>query len=310
MNNVYLFHGENSHSSKEKLQTWIDKLASKSDINFDLSDIDCSSAPWDKINESLMLLPLFGDKRLIILRFPFSRGSKEVQKKLVEKLNFISDKVILVIYEDVTIGDKSVLAPALKSLKSYHYPALNGVNFINLIEDILSKDNKKMDKPTILYLSTLIGSDTVRLTVELKKLINASNAEIISRDEVERNVVGYENTHIYELSDAILTKKSAIAAKLMLTEMEFGTHPLQITALLINQIRKMIILKECIDLGKSEQETVKLLAMHPYALSKLRNSIRQINRVELILYFKKLVIADALLKQGYQPEPVMLNLVR
>ena len=310
MNNVYLFHGENTHSSKEKLQTWIDKLATRSDIDFDLSDIDCGSTPGDKVNESLMLLPLFGDKRLVILRYPFTRASKEIQKKLIEKINNISDAVILAIYEDITIGEKGVAAPILKHVKTYHFPALIGVNFINLTEDILSKENKKMDKSTILYLSTLVGSDTVRLIVELKKLINASSAEIISREEVEKNVVGYENSHIYELSDAILTKKSAIAAKLMITEMEFGTHPLQITALLIGQIRKMIILRECIDAGKSEQETAKIVAMHPYAFSKLKNNIRQIKRAELISYYKKLVMADALLKQGFQPEPVMLNLVR
>ena len=311
MNNIYLFHGENTASSKNKLTTWIEKLASKSDINFDLSDIDVESANWDSINEALMLLPLFGEKRLVIVRNLFTSGTKDNQIKMIERLKTISPEIILVIYENRTIKVKSPAFAELNRLaKGYHFPVPDNNSIIKIATELLNKLNKKMDLKTLIYFCNIIGTDVVRLETELEKLSLATENESITILDVKDLVASYKHSKIFELIDAIMSKNSRLAADLILKEMDFGAHHLQINTMLINQIRKMIILKECLDNKRSESEIVTLMQTHPYALSKMKNNIRNVTLGDLINYYKKLVQADILLKQGFSAEQTMLNLVR
>lgn len=311
MSYIYLFHGEDVVSSKNKLNTWIEKLASKSDTNFDMSDIDGENNSWEKISEALMLLPLFGEKRLVIVRNLFTRGSKENQTKMTERLKSISAEIVLVIFENCSINVKSAIFLQLnKMAKVYHFPAPDSNSVMKLATAILLKLNKNMDQKTLLNFCNIIGSDVVRLETELEKLSLSVEGSNITASEVENLVASYDHSRIFELVDAIISKNSSLAAKLMLKEMDYGTHHLQINIMLINQIRKMIILKECLENKKTEAEIVKTMSMHPYALSKMKNNIRNVLYSDLINYYQKLVLADIKLKQGYLPEPVMLDLVR
>lgn len=311
MSNIYLFHGEDTVSAKNKLGTWIDRLASKSDTNFDMSDIDGENNSWEKINEALMLLPLFGDKRLVIVRNLFTSGSKENQAKMIERLKTISAEIVLVIFENCSINAKSAIYLQLNTMvKIYHFPAPDSNSLMKLATEMLVRLNKKMDQKTLLNFCNIIGSDVVRLETELEKLSLSVEGNYITASEVENLVASYDHSRIFELVDAIMSKNSSIAAKLMLKEMDYGTHHLQINTMLINQIRKMIILKESLENKKTEAEIVKIMSMHPYALSKMKNNIRNVLRSDLINYYQKLVLADIKLKQGYLPEPVMLDLVR
>lgn len=311
MDNIYLFHGENTYISKKKLKSWIDKLALKSDINFDLSDVDCSEIEWNKINESLMLIPLFGGKRLVVLRNLFSKGKKEVQNKLLDKLVSISESTILVIFEELSVAEKILKSTdLLNQSQIYHFPQLNSASFITLTESMLRSHNKSMDKATISYLFSQIGTDVVRLETEIGKLALSTDLSIITKEDVDKHVIHYPDSRIFDLADAIIAKRSDTAPILLLRELDYGTHPLQITTLLINQIRKMIILKNCIDDSNTESEISKKLRLHPYVLSKMKNHVRNLSFKELISFYLRLVQTDVLLKQGYESESVMLDLAK
>lgn len=309
MKNIYLFYGPDGYRLHQKLDSWVKKFAEKSSVDFDMETIDAETADWEHIQAALMLVPLFGGKRLVIIKNVFSKNKVSVLEKLIEYLPKVGEDLVVVIEWGAEIDARNAGLVWLKENATVHYFAKpDALSMRKLLDAYLKEWNLEMDMPAKGLLMQRIGEDSQAFMTELDKLRSYADDKITA-DMVNELIPEKIESRIFVLTDAIYSGKSAEAAKLMLNELEVGTAALQILGLLISQIRKVLIIKDCLERGIGQQETQKLSGAAPFLYSKFSTMAKKYSTEKLVMYYLKLTIADSALKTGAEDESAMLELV-
>jgi|GEM_PF-6575530 len=307
---VYLFYGSDSAALKAKLAAWTERFAAQSDAMFDSADLDGSVVAWQDIHQAVQLLPLFGGKRLVVLRDLITQGKKPVHDQLIEFLPRLSDSTVLVLVEYGEVDQRSALLKAIaQSGTLYHFPLPTPGSMAKQLRDLLTHHGLNIEPTATATIMQRVGTDSQSLNHEVEKLRLYAAGQPITKAMVEELVPEHFESRIFQLTDAICEGKEEQAAQLVLAELRYGTAALQIVALLISQVRKLIILADARKRKTKPEEIAALLKVPPFVLSKLRAMAEKRGMDQLVQYYGRLVQADYGLKQGAEAEATVLSLV-
>ncbi len=307
---MYLWYGEDQLALEEKLHLWLERFYAKSDELLDKEELDAATASWQSVYGALTLVPLLGDKRLIIINniFAKSANAKTIAENLVQVLPQIAESNIVLLINNGEV-DKRIKAFSdliVASAVSY-FPKPTLLTAKKQITTYLAKYQYQMSYQAQDVLLNRVGQNSQSLKNELEKLALYADSKEITTEMVEELVAQSPQSRIFEMVDALYAGNITTASKLLFQELEYGTAPLQITSLLITQTRRLIMIK---DAAENRQAPPQIPGVMPFVMNKLQQTARKTDLKSLVQFYRRLVIADSALKSGSESEAVLLPLVR
>ena len=151
-----------------------------------------------------------------------------------------------------------------------------------------------IDRDAENYLVQAIGDDLWRMSQEIKKLANYNKR--ITLKITEEFVPSAIDDNIFNFTDALSQKNSALALKLLADQLESGANEFFLITMLARQIKILLQVKETKGQG---------LDLHPFVIKKSMQQVNKFSIQELKNLYSKLIEIDSKIKTS-QVEPRML----
>lgn len=114
--------------------------------------------------------------------------------------------------------------------------------------EILDEAGKRIDPPALAAAMELTGFDPRTFSGNLEKLVQfAGERDRITREDVDAVLRKSRKDPIYELTNAVTDRDAAASLRLLDGLLRDGLAPLQILAALVNQFRKLVLVRSFAD---------------------------------------------------------------
>jgi DNA polymerase-3 subunit delta len=115
---------------------------------------------------------------------------------------------------------------------------------VEKMNSMLRAGKKTMDQATYMALYEMTGFDLRTFSNNLEKLISyVGNREKITIEDVETVLQRTKKDPIYELTNALADRSVDLALFFLDSILSSGIHPLQVFTALVNQVRKLLLVK-------------------------------------------------------------------
>jgi DNA polymerase III delta subunit len=127
-----------------------------------------------------------------------------------------------------------------------------------------------LPRQAVQLLAANVGNDLAALRNEIEKLLLYAGPEAtIATEDVVRLSPYAAATNIFDLVDALGSRRPAQAAVLFQRELNEGEDPFRLFAMFIRQFRLLIQTRSLLDAGERPGDVAKLLKQHPRVAEKL-----------------------------------------
>jgi DNA polymerase-3 subunit delta len=159
-------------------------------------------------------------------------------------------------------------------------------------------------------LASYVGDDLRLLDQELEKLLSyVGGTRPVREGDVHLLTPYVRETYIFNMIDAVCEGDGRKALSLLHRLLDEGKAPLQLFALIVNQFRTLIQVKELSGQNKNKQEIIKELKLHPYAAQKAMQQARSFSQEQLRRIYSRLLKADLAVKTGQMPDLLALDML-
>lgn len=264
---VYVLHGVETYLRDLAAKKIVEACFTEGDFR-DFNDDAFSLNTPDSIRTALAAanqLPMMAARRVV--KITEVRVSTSAQKDTLKEDNFDalvaylknpSPTSVVIFVADELNGNRKV-GKLLKDCPGVvEFAALDDQHFQNWARQELRKNDAEMDERTIRHLTTMIGPDVRRLTIEIKKLAtSALPTKTIGIDLVDDLVVNSTENENFALSNALTSNDPKRILKVLKKDLDNGGEPLALLGLLSFHYRRMLIAKDLMETGADRQTVTK-----------------------------------------------------
>ncbi len=336
---IFIF-GDDDFRGKEKVEELKRRFLKEVDPSgSSLSVIDGKEASMIEVSEKCGTSSLLVSKRMIVIEDLFSNS-----KILEEALDYFKTKEetgtdnIIIFWEpriktkkknnkktplflDASDREKILSAKAQRLfmfLQTQEYvqefSKLSYSELAKWTQDRASRRGAEISGQALRALLGLTGSDLWLVSQELDKLISykkglsPQGAIEIELKEVEAISVGIFDNNIFSLTDALASKNSALAIRLMEEQLYSGVNDYYLLSMMIRQVKILLQVRQALDSGLNARQISKQLNLHSFVVQKGVSQVRQFNYHELSRALSKLIEIESQLKTGRGEARALLNL--
>ncbi len=296
---IHLLINQESFQFDRQFKRLIDKLIDKNNREFNFDRVSAETTAASAIINLCDTMPFACEARLVVV------DDAQLLKK--------DDVDILSAYLKNPNPRCHIIFTATKIDKRtgfYKTLAASGevVEFIPLYDNkvlpFLTGEAKSMGlepKPGSLeLLFDKVGNDLMSLVMELEKLkLYVKPSKVITTEHVEK-LIGLGSTiNVFTISELLAKKKldelSAISARLF----DQGESPIMLAALIIGHFRKLLITKESVGAGRTDDSLLaSLLKIPPFIVKNYLSQSRNFSIDQLKNIYKRLLDLSLALRSG------------
>lgn len=310
---VYLLAGEGTYFKEQVVRCLEEKLLAGDREGAEYEVFDGETTGLGAVLESAMLVPMFGAKRLVVVKnAPWfdgkeTAGGKEAADLLLPYLQNPCPTTCLVF---LTKGSPDKRKRVYKELAAtgvvWEGVPLAGASLKDFIQDWLAAHGKTLSPLALEHIMAGQQEDLSLLVRELEKLVlYLGDRQEAGPEDVEAVMSFPEHHSIFALTDAVGAKEVAAALRHLRAMLRTGEQPLMILGMLARQFRLMLYGQALAEAGYSQEKIAQQMQVHAYAVKKALAQSRYYRRRELIEALAKLLEVDVAIKRG-QGEPAAL----
>lgn len=302
----YLLHGEDTFSSRKKLEEIKSRFFNSNMGDINITTLEGDNLTFEQIEKAAFITPFLSPKRLIIIKNLITKGKKEIQEKTAESLNTFPSFSIVVFYEEGKIEKTSPLFLKLKSSKkAQEFTLLSQYSLTNWISKEVSERGGKIESNAVFRLAQITGPDLWRVSQEIDKLISYKKDGAIQKEDVELLVKEEIHPKIFSLIDA-LGERNIRKANILLSELlGLGENESYILSMIAYQIRNLLIIKDLLE----KQKPLSISGLHPFVLEKTQSQAKNFTKTQLKNIYGKLLETDYNIKTGQLKPHLALDLL-
>lgn len=296
---IHLLINQESFQFDRHFKRLIDKLIDKNNREFNFDRVSAENAAASQIINLCDTLPLACETRLVVV------DDAQLLKK--------DDVDVLTAYLKKPNPSCHVIFTATKiDKRTAFYKTLAAAG--EVVEFLPLYDNKVLPfvigeakslglepKPGSLeLLFDKVGNDLMSLVMELEKLkLYVAPGKVITTEHVEK-LIGLGNAvNVFTISELLAKKKldelSAISARLF----DQGESPIMLVALIIGHFRKLMLTKESVGAGRSDDSLLaSLLKIPPFVVKNYLAQSRNFSIDQLKSIYKRLLDLSIALRSG------------
>ena len=318
--NVCLLWGRESFLSEWAEREIVKAYSNDVSRQFDVAEFDGEEADPYKIIEACETLPLFSEKKLVVVdRLPLLEGKAGSggEEVILSYLKNPSDTTVLIFLCGEKVDKRRAVYKAIaKAGAVYEFDKLT-VNELGAWIKKRFKTHKKIisdrELKQLIDISGYYDKDSdytlYHFENDISKVILHSAGDVITLEDVENTVSGNINTNIFVLIDHIGAgdKKSAFN---MLSDMFlYGESEYGILALLHRQFENVLNVKQLLREGRSKGEIAAMLNSKDFIVNKWMALGRKYEEEDLKKIMKNIYNSDKLIKSGEMESRMALELL-
>lgn len=304
---VYLLYGEERLLLNQAVET----IRSQA-IPAELMDFNYEMVPGEKITGRQIVdmantMPFMAERRVLVIDQPTmlssqakGDGGKADEEALLAYLDSPNPYCTLIFKGDDKVDKRKKLYKQLNSKAvAAEFSLLKGEQLEDWISAYVRAQQKEMDRSALAYLSAM-GSYTLEILAnELDKIVLfAGDKERITLPMVQEIATKTVEANVFELIDAIGTKKGQKAVTLLQDTLYLGEAPLKILALLVRHFRILLILRDLKSRGQSDKELRERLKLAPFVVTKSLKQASGFSVGQLAQIMEKLLLTELELKSS------------
>ena len=298
MSNLFLFHGQDTYSSKQKLNLWQREFTKKHG-DTDMEIIDGTKLNINSFNTNLEAVPFLSERRLIIVKSFISKNKAEQHEKILDKLEKIPDFCVLVFHENETIDRRT------KIYKRIHKHGIIE-EFIQLSPDQVAKwlisrcqqTDTKIAYKAANHFGQVCANEMWSLNTEFEKLKTFAGDQEISKELIDEIVTPSISASIFKLTDSIAIKDYKEALKTLPILKESGEELTRVFYMIARHFRIMIQIRDMLEKNETELSMQKKLKQHPFVIKKTRQQAGNFDKAKLKEIYEELLKLDTRFKTG------------
>lgn len=296
---VFLFHGDDTYTHREKLRFWQQEFEKKYGGDINVSILSGKEVTAQELFQTCCAIPFLGEKRFTVVKNFLSEGNTDELKSFAELLEKIPDFCVLIFSETGALDRRIGLYKKIqKQGKMMEFPALTGSKLIAWIEKMVARKNGQIEQEATLALTELLAGDLYRLENEIAKLTAFANGRPIKKEDIELLTDVQLETSIFRLTDGIGHKNIKTSLGALHQLIETGEELPRILYMIMRQFRIILCVKDLAEQRLSRDEMVSRLKEHPFVISNTLNQAKNFSAEQLTRAYELLIDIDAKLKTG------------
>lgn len=295
---VFLFYGENTFSSFEKLNHWKSEFAKKyGDTN--IEQIESDDLDIGKFATDISSVPFLAEKRMIIIKNFLKKAKAEEQKRVAEILESTQDFCLVVFYEDSPPDKRTSLYQKISKIGEVtEFPIPSLKEIISAILEKSKHENIKISPKTTEYLADYCSRNLWTIKNEVEKLKTFADGKEITKEMIDNLVIPSINSSIFKLTDAIALKDNKDSVKTLRNLIESDEELTMIFFMIVRHFRLMIQIKELVDKKDPPFAIAKRLSIHPFVAQTISRQCKNFTEDQLKNIYQKLLKIDTDFKTG------------
>ncbi len=255
--------------------------------DFELEYIEAESCSVSDLAAKLSSLPFFSDKRCLIIDQPSAVHS--LTEALPELIEATSDLVDVVLIEP-SLDKRTKYYKFLKKHTDFReFSDLDEASLASWLVAQAKESGAQLSPSDAKYLINRVGANQYGLSHELQKL--ATHSKQITRDTIDLLSEPTPQTSIFDLLDSAFAGNARRALSLYENQRVQKVEPQVILAMLARQMHTMALVLAA-PRHKSDTVIAKDNSLHPYAVTKARQSTRGMSIANLAKYIAELRAID------------------
>jgi len=277
--NIYLFYGEDTYMSSQKVNFWKDQFVKKYGEDANIQVINDKKIDINKLGTDITSVPFLCDKRLIIVKDLLNNLKPEDQKKFAKFLEKTPDFCILVFHETEKFDKTRSLFKKIKAIgKIEEFKPMSLRDLQNWTLKQAQQKKINIDPFTINFLIQHCGTELWRLSSELDKLATYANNEKITKEMIEQLVPASLSASIFKLTDSLATKNTKESLRTLSLLKQTGQDITRVFFMIVRHYRILIQVKDMYERNENKASITKRLRQHPFVIQK---SLAQCNMIDL-----------------------------
>jgi len=306
----YFLYGEDSYRIKDKVAKIKAEFIKRDGGDFNIIELSGGNLTANQLISEVSILPFLGKERLLVIKGLLSEGKENVQNTLLEKISNLPSHLTLVLNEAGNIDRrKSIFKKFFKTDGAEEFIPLEGAALSKWITQKCQELGVAITQEANQKLQIYVGSDLWRLENEIDKLRNYvlfREGKEVTASDVSVLVVAPNDPNIFTFIDAIGQKRQKVALELLHSFFKKGENENYIFSMIVYQFRNMLMVS---DLLRSGQTNLSQTGLHPFVITKLKQSLKNYSFASLKKIYELLAEADYRSKTGKAGLSVLLDLL-
>ncbi|MFH1533796.1 MAG: DNA polymerase III subunit delta [Nitrospirota bacterium] len=293
--NVYLFFGEDTYSSNQKVKFWKEQFIKKYGEESNIEIIDGKSLEPSKFISNIETLPFLSDKRMVIVTNYLSKANRDEQKIISDAIEKAPDFCVVVFHETENPDKVGSLYKRIKKVgKLEEFTPQTPAQLANWIQ----KKCKTIDISTANYLALHCGNELWRISTELEKLEVYAAQSPITKKMIDELVTPSLSASIFKLTDSISSRRPNESLKTLETLKETGEELTRVFFMIVRHFRILIQVHEMAGKNENQFSITKKLKQHPFVIQKTLQQSKNFTAEKLEEIYEKLLEIDVKFKTG------------
>lgn len=321
---IYLLHGDDELSISEALEKILSKFKDPATADLNTSRLDGRITSMEDLAAITSALPFLADRRLVILEHPLARmQGTGLHKKFIEILDNVPTTTALVLVEHTPLLDyKGQWSKEVRWLGKWFektgqrtymrfFPLPKGGGLVHWIIERAASKGGNITPQAAATLAGLTGDNPRLADQEIIKLLDYVNyARPVEIEDVQALTPNEAQVDDFALVEA-LRRRDAPRAQAVLHRKLEEEDPMLILGSMIYQFRLLLLAREIIDQGGSQQDVIDQLSQFKVNIYPARlaheNAFRFSPEALQDIYHRLLDIDEAI-KAGRMPADLALDL--
>ena len=251
--------------------------------------------------EEAQMIPLFEDKKVIVMRHASFLGTKGAKgnelEQLIEYCSATNPQTVLILVADDGIDERKKLIKELRSLiKFEEFKSLDDMDRKQYVNGYIKKHSINVLDSAKSYLLSVLPNDMRAMHGELEKL--ALYDGMVDESIIRMLVTRPLEDDVFKLVNAVINRNMKQALLIWQDFLVLNKEPLALIGALAAQFRFCYQVAALKMEGYSEHEIANKLECKPYRVTKTMESIRGTSPERFLRYLNELSILDTGIKSG------------
>ncbi|MFH1089833.1 MAG: DNA polymerase III subunit delta [Candidatus Uhrbacteria bacterium] len=314
---IILVYGDDSFRVQEKVESLRTAFKTKFDpTGMNLSvfpDVKTGKMDPNEVIRSAMSFPFLAEKRMVIARDLAASNKKDLA--WAEGLDKVPASTIFILWE--TLEPKELeRKPLFKKLQTvaeahfYPFPRIEGAALAKWISGRVVERGGTIAPDALRALIERAENDLWQIDGEIQKLVAFADGEQITKDMVSKLVCASFDSNVFNLMDAVSSRRTAEVIKLLDEERISGAADGYIFSMLLRQIRILLGVRTVLaeNPRATKESLAENLGLHPFVASKALEQARRFSEAELQKIHSFFYDLDLGMKSGKYSDKLAVDL--
>jgi DNA polymerase-3 subunit delta len=300
-------YGEDSGRILTFLENAVRQCLGNSVREFNYNHLDGRATPMGRVIETAQTVPVLSKWRVVLVTNSDAFGKND----WVDGLSYLQDpspSTFLIFRGEKPSAPKEVIEAIKARGAILEFRPRSEKNAERWLTDHVRREHKRIHTEAVRALIERVGTREGDLEQEINKIITyIGEDDTITEDHVNELCVEARTHRVFDLTDALIEKRSKDALRILHRLLEGGSSPLGLIGLMARQVRLIWIARELSGAGKGILEWPRGLSIPQFLKNRLLKQAKKWDEGSLEKAFEGLIRIDKALKRGRLNPEILLD---